>query len=185
MPSQAVDLSATYQHAEPVDDSYFAAREAFSRNTFSGQLNVRPTRLITARVAASTGRYSDDNTRNWALASLGYLVSARAAATVKLEYEWLDFERREPGYSSPSDYTLLRPVVEFRPQLTRWLAVELRGELPYVRDERAWGHGLTAGPRFTVTDALQAGFFYMNFEIPGGQTNWSGEGWKVDFSYRF
>jgi tetratricopeptide (TPR) repeat protein len=185
MPSKAVDLSASFVHAEPVDDSYFTAREGFTRKTLSGQVTVRPTRLITAAVAGSTSRYSDDNTRDWALGSLGYLVSARAAATLKVEYEWLDFQRREPGYSSPSDYTLLRPVVEFAPQLTHWLKLVVRGELPYVRDEREWGHGITAGPRFTVSDSLQAGFSYMNFEIPGGQTNWSGEGWKLDLSCRF
>jgi hypothetical protein len=65
------------------------------------------------------------------------------------------------------------------------LALEFHGELPYVLDEQQWRNGLTVGPRFHRGDWLSAGFSYLHYEIPGGQTTWSGNGFKFDLSVRF
>ena len=184
-PAKAVDFSLSYRHADPINDSYITASRAYTQNIVSGAINIRPTRTLAASLSASTAAYSDGNTRHTALASVAWHVPLPASPIVKLEYEWLDFTRHTSDYSSPHAYGRLRPVLALAPQITDWLTFEIHAELTYVFDEHAWGTGLTVGPRFKFGDDLKFGFSYMNYQIPGGQTTWSGEGFKVDLSSKF
>lgn len=184
-PMRALDFSISYRHADPVNDSYTTAREAFTQNSLSAALHVRPTRTVALDLTGSTADYSDGNTRRFALASLAWYLTLPASPVLRLEYEWLDFDERSADYSSPENYARVRPVIEFSPRLTRWLKLEFHGELSYVFDEREWGTGFTVGPRFQAGDSFDLGVAYMKYEIPGGQTTWSGDGFKVDLSWRF
>jgi Flp pilus assembly protein TadD len=184
-PASWVDAWASYRYAEAVNDSYITASEAFTQDILSAGLNLRPFKNVVASVTASTAEYSDGNTRRSALASIGWYVPVVTSPVLRLEYEWLDFDERTPDYSSPENYGRLRPVFELTPKITDWLALEVHGELDYVFDESEWGYGVTVGPRMYAGDWLNVGFMYMKYEIPGGQTTWSGEGFKVDLTYRF
>ncbi len=186
-PAACVDFWGSFRSADPINDSYRAAREGLSQDVVSAGVNFRPTRQVQASFEASHGEYSDGNTRRFGLASLAWWVPApaRLAPVLRVEYQYLDFADHTSAYSSPDNYTLIRPVLEIAPQLTTWLSLEFHGELPYIFDEEQWGAGLTAGPRFRAGDWLSAGFSYLRYEIPGGQTNWSGQGFKVDVSVRF
>ena len=184
-PSKAVDFSLSYRHADPVNDSYTTASRAFTQNVFAGAINLRPARMLALSLSGSTADYSDGNTRRSALASLAWHLSLPASPVVKLEYEWLDFSRHTSNYSSPQDYARLRPILEIAPRITDWLKFEIHGELSCVFDEHAWGTGLTAGPRINFGDGFDLGLSYMNYQIPGGQTTWSGEGFKVELSSKF
>jgi tetratricopeptide (TPR) repeat protein len=184
-PIPAFDTWVSYRLADPVNDSYITARDAFTQNILAAGLNLRPTRSISAGFTASTSNYSDGNTRRSALASLAWRVPLPTSPVVRLEYEWLDFEDRTSAYSSPQSYARVRPVLEFTPRITDWLKLEFHGELSYVFDEHEWGTGFTVGPRFTAGDRFDLGASYMKYEIPGGQTTWSGQGFKVDLSARF
>jgi hypothetical protein len=108
-----------------------------------------------------------------------------AKPVVKLEYEWLDFSRRTPDYSSPQDYARFRPVIELSPRINDWLTLEFHGELSYVFDEQEWGSGFTIGPRIKRGDSFEFNLSYMNYQIPGGQSTWSGKGFKFDLLSRF
>jgi hypothetical protein len=185
MPARAFDFWVSYRYGEPVTDSYITARDDITQNILIGGVNVRPNRSTSASLTASTADYSDGNTRRAALASLAWNLPVRAAPVLRLEYEWLDYEVHSNNYSSPQNYGRFRPVLELSPRLTAWLKLEFHGELSYVVDEHQWGTGFTIGPRFTAGDWLDLGFSYMNYEIPGGQTTWSGQGFKVDLSCRF
>jgi predicted Zn-dependent protease len=184
-PARQWDFWASYRWNDPVNDGYVTARDAFTQDILAGGVNVRFTRDVSASVTASTAEYSDDNTRRNVVASLAWQVSQRAAATLKLEWEWLDYERNAPSYPSPEDYSLIRPVLELNPQLTDWLRLQVRAELPYIADEESWGHGLTAGLRFMRGDSFELGVAYLDFDITGGQTIWSGSGWKLDVMARW
>ena len=184
-PASALDASISYRHADPVNDSYTTARESFTQNILAAGLTFRPARTLAASLTASTADYSDGNTRRGALASLAWSAPRPASPVVRLEYEWLDFAAHTAAYSSPQNYARLRPVIEFAPRLTDWLKLEFHGELSYVFDAHEWGTGFTVGTRFTAGDWFDLGLTYMNYAIPGGQTTWSGEGFKVDLSARF
>lgn len=184
-PATFADGWISYRSAEPVNDSFTTAELAFSQNILSAGLNLRPTKSVLFSVSASTAEYSDDNLRRFALVSLGWTAPLPGAPVVRLEYEWLDYERKTSAYSSPDNYARFRPVLEFTPRLTDWLKLELHGELSYVFEEEEWGTGVTAGVRVNKGDSIDLGIGYMKYEIPGGQTSWSGEGFKVDLSARF
>lgn len=142
-------------------------------------------RTLAVNLSASTADYSDGNTRRSALASVAWYVPLPASPIVKVEYEWLDFARHTSDYSSPQGCALFRPLLEIAPRINDWLSIEIHGELSYVSDEHAWGTGLTAGPRIKRGESFSLGFSYMNYQIPGGQTTWSEEGFKVDLSSKF
>jgi predicted Zn-dependent protease len=184
-PARFVDFSIGYRTGAPVNDGYVTARDAFTQSVLSASLNLRPTRALSASVTANTADYSDGNTRRYFLASLAYDLFPKAGLTAKLEYQWLDYRVHTSAYSSSQNYGIARPVLECNPQLTRWLKLQLHGELDYVENVQQWGTGFTAGVRVMRGDALELGFGYMNYRIPGGQTNWSGDGWKMDLSCRF
>lgn len=184
-PAKFADGWISFRSAEPVNDSFTTAELAFSQNILSAGLNLRPAKSVLFSVTASTAEYSDDNTRRSALVSLGWTAPLPASPVFRLEYEWLDYERSTSAYSSPDNYARFRPVIEIAPRLTDWLKLELHGELSYVFDEEEWGTGVTAGVRVNKGDTLDLGVGYMNYEIPGGQTTWSGRGFKVDLSARF
>ena len=184
-PAPPVDAWLSYRHADPVNDSDLTARAAFTQNILATGLTLRSARNFITSLRASTADYSDGNTRRSALASLAYYTAFPAAPVCRLEYEWLDFDEQKSGYSSPGNYALLRPVLEFTPRITDWLKIEFHGEFPYVFGESEWGHGIITGPRFTFGDGWNVGLLYLNYEIPGGQTTWSGSGFKAEFSGRF
>jgi tetratricopeptide (TPR) repeat protein len=185
LPHTAFDAWLSYRPHTPVNDSYLTARDSFTQDVWAAGVNFRPSRAVTLSAKASHADYSDGNTRRAALVSVAWLASARANATLKLEWEWLDYDLRSPGYSSPSDYHLLRPVLEVKPRITDWLALEMRGELTYVADEADWGTGFRAGPRLYFGDYGELGAAFLKYEIPSEVTTWSGEGWLIDFTYRF
>ena len=184
-PAVFADVWASYRSAEPVNDSYTTASQAFSQSILAAGLNLRPWKAVVLSATASEATYSDDNIRRSALASVSWHVPLPAAPVLRLEYEWLDYERRTSAYSSPDHYARLRPVIELAPRLTDWLKLELHGELSYVFDEEAWGTGYTVGVRLNRGDAFDLGISYLKYAIPGGQTTWSGSGFKVEFAGRF
>jgi tetratricopeptide (TPR) repeat protein len=184
-PASFADVWASYRSAEPVNDSYTTASLAFSQSIIAAGLNLRPFKSIALSATASQSRYSDDNTRQSALASASWYVPLWGSPVVRMEYEWLNYDRNTSAYSSPDNYARFRPVLEFSPRLTDWLKIELHGELSYVFDEEQWGTGFTAGVRVNKGDSFDLGLGYMEYEIPGGQTTWSGSGWKVDLTARF
>ena len=184
-PHKSVDVSVEYRHSDPINDSYTTAARAMRQNVVSGGINVRPLQNVVLGVSASSARYSDENTRRSVLASVAWHVPMPANPIVKLEYEWLDFSRRTPDYSSPQDYARFRPVIELSPRINDWLTLEFHGELSYVFDEQEWGSGFTIGPRFKRGDSLEINLSYMNYQIPGGQSTWSGDGFKFDLNSRF
>lgn len=184
-PSKAVDFSLSYRHADPINDSYLSASRAFTQNVFAGGINLRPARTVAVSLSASTADYSDRNTRRAALASVAWYLKLPASPVVKLEYEWLDYTRHTSDYSSPRDYARFRPVLEIAPRINDWLSLEIHGELSYVLDDQAWGTGLTAGPKIKLGNDFSLGLSYLNYQIPGGQTTWSGDGFKVEVSARF
>ena len=104
---------------------------------------------------------------------------------LRLETEWIDYAVQSSAYSSPRNYTRVRPAFDFSPRLTDWLTLDLHTELSYVCDPGGWGTGLTAGVRFNKGDALEFGGGYMKYDIPGGQSTWSGSGFKADLKWRF
>ena len=184
-PAVFADVWASYRSAEPVNDSYTTASQAFSQSILAAGLNLRPWKAVVLSATASEATYSDDNIRRSALASVSWHVPLPGAPVLRLEYEYLDYERRTSAYSSPDHYARLRPVLELAPRLTGWLKLELHGELSYVFDEEAWGTGYTAGVRLNRGDAFDLGISYLKYAIPGGQTTWSGSGFKVEFAGRF
>jgi len=184
-PVKFADVWVSYRSADPVNDSYFTASTAFSQSVVSAGLNLRPCKTVAFSATGSEARYSDANIRRAALLSGSWYVPLPASPVVRLEYEWLDYEHQTPLYSSPQDYGRLRPVIELSPKITDWLKIELHGELSYVFDEQQWGYGFTAGLRVNKGDAFELGACYMQYEIPGGQTIWSGNGFKVDCVARF
>jgi hypothetical protein len=184
-PFACLDFWGSFRSADPINDSYRAAREALAQDVYTAGVNFRPSRCVQASFQASDGEYSDGNSRHFALASLAWFLPLRFAPVLRLEYQFLDFAQHTPDYSSPDNYTLLRPVLELTPEITKWLSLEFHGELPYVFDEESWGSGITVGPRVRIGDSFTAGASYLHYEIPGGQTNWSGNGFKVDCSFRF
>jgi tetratricopeptide (TPR) repeat protein len=184
-PAESVDAWITYRYADPVNDSYVTASQAFTQDILGTGITLRPIRNFAVSVSATTAEYSDGNMRRSALASVAWYAPLPASPVVRLEYEWLDFDERTPAYSSPQNYGRFRPVLEIAPRLTDWLKLEFHGELSYVFDERDWGTGFTIGPRFNAGDTFDLGLSYMKYEIPGGQTTWSGEGFKADLSLRF
>ena len=184
-PIRWMDGWVSYRHADPVNDSYITARDSYTQNTVAGGVNVRFSPTLSASVTAGVSDYSDGNTRRSVLASLAWKPVLRTSPVVKLEYEWLDFDEQKSDYSSPRNYGRIRPVLELSPKITDWLKLELHGELDYVTDTRQWGTGLTVGPRITIGDRFEFGFSYLNYKIPGGQTIWSGQGFKVEAVGRF
>ncbi len=168
-----------------MNDSIVTVREAFTQDIFGSGINGRITPEFSAFLRGSIAQYSDGNDRRNLVTGLSYLVHKKTAAYVKLEYEWLDFTQQRSAYSSPANYDLIRPMLQWTPQITPWLSFEFRGELPYILDEQTWGHGITVGPKVHLFDRMDLGFSYLNYSIPGGQSTWSGKGFKVDFSYRF
>lgn len=184
-PAKFADGWVSYRSTEPVNDSFTTAELAFSQNILSAGLNLRPAKSVLFSVTASTAEYSDDNTRRSALVSLGWTVPLPASPVLRLEYEWLDYERSTSAYSSPDNYARFRPVLEFSPRLTDWLKLDLHGELSYVFDDEEWGTGVTAGFRVNKGDTIDLGVGYMEYAIPGGQSTWSGRGFKIDLSARF
>lgn len=184
-PVKFADGWVSYRSSEPVNDSYTTAQLAFTQSILAAGLNLRPIKQISISATASRGEYTDDNIRRSALASVSWYVPVPTSPILRLEYEWLDYERRTSAYSSPDNYTRFRPLLEWSPRLTDWMKIELLGELSYVFDEEQWGSGFTAGIRFNKQEDFNLGVSYMEYEIPGGQTTWSGSGFKVDLTGKF
>ncbi len=91
-----MDFSLSYRHAHPVNDSYISASRAFTQNVFAGGINLRPARTVAFSFSASSADYSDGNTRRSALASVAWYLKLPASPVLKLEYEWLDYDRHTP-----------------------------------------------------------------------------------------
>lgn len=184
-PARALDLWFSYRYSAPVNYSYITVADAFTQDIISGGFSLRPTRNTVASFTATNADFSDGNTRHFVLATLAHYLPLWASPVLKLEYEWLDYAFQTSQYSSPQNYSLLRPVLELSPQITKWLSIDFRGELPYVFDEQQWGTGLVVGPRITLGDWLNISVQYFNYQIPGGQSTWSGSGFKAQVSGRF
>ena len=184
-PNKKIDSWLMRQFSEPVNDSYTSARDALSQSVLSAGVNLHGSKQLLFNISGSRADYADGNVRKRMLAGLSWYSRWKGAPVMRLEAEWIDYAFETDRYSSPGSYTRLRPSIDWSPHLNNKLRLELHSELSYVCDVGKWGTGLTAGLRFNRGEALDAGGSYMKYEIPGGQSTWSGSGFKVDLNWRF
>ncbi|HEX8371740.1 MAG TPA: tetratricopeptide repeat protein [Chthoniobacterales bacterium] len=184
-PTPRVDLSAGFSSAKPVNDSIQAVLSGLTQNVTSGTATWRVWSKVVVSGRGSYAEYADGNQRRQGVVAAGWRTPWSWFQRAALEYETVAFSRQTGAYSSPEHDQILRPVVQLAPRITDWLTVELRGELPYLFNEEEWGTGVSAGLRAQFSNGLKLGGTWLKYEIPGGQTMWSGEGFKVEASYRF
>ena len=183
-PIHWLDLAASYKSAQPVNDGINAILLGYTQNVGSGSVTARLGRGISAFTRGSYARYSDENDRWNGVGGVQYYSPWPWLKRVALEYEILQFANRTGVYSSPEDDRFLRPVIDFAPALNDWASLDLHVEIPYVFNDEEWGHGIRAGVRFQWADC-SLGVAYLNYQIPGGQTIWSGEGFNIDLQCKF
>ena len=176
---------AQYRENDPVNDSIYTVVEGFTQDVIGGGAGVVLTPKLWTSLAASTADYSDGNERRGLKADMSYLLLADPMAYLKLEYEWIDYEFRDPRYSSPPGYDYVRPVIELEPRLNKTLSLHARIEVPYVVDEADWGVGIAAGPVWRWGEDRELRITYLRYDLPGDFAPYSGEGFKVAFVYRF
>ena len=176
---------AQYRENDPVNDSIYTVVEGFTQDVVGGGAGVVLTPKLWTSLAASTADYSDGNERRGLKADISYLLLADPLALLRLEYEWIDYEFRDPRYSSPPSYDYVRPIIELEPRLTKTLSLRARLEVPYVVDEADWGVGIDAGPVWKWGEDRELRIIYLRYDLPGDFAPYSGEGFKVTFVYRF
>jgi len=184
-PAAAWNASVSYRLDAPVNDSYITASDGYTQDVAAGSVDFRFTRSLSADLTGDIADYSDHNTRRDGLASLAYTVLPNAWLTARLEGVWLDFAHGTSNYPSPGNSTLFRPVLETAPQLTKWLSLDVRGELPYVVQDSGWGTDIVAGFHILDGDWFDLSFYYLRYIVPDFQTNYTGSGFKVEFASKF
>ncbi len=182
----AAILDVFYRHRDPVDDSFATVADAMTQNSAGVLLDVRLNRRWSVYASGTDSFYYDGNNRRDIKAGLAWLLIENFSAYARLEYELLDYSSPKTAYPTPHDFHILRPVLELSPRLCRCLAIDLRGELPYIIRHGRLGTGLSVGPRLSLfQNRLEASAVYLNYHVPGEATNWSGQGFKVELAYRF
>ena len=176
---------AQYRENDPVNDSIYTVAEGFTQDVAGGGGGVVLTPKLWTSLAASTADYSDGNERRGLKADVSYLLLADPLAYLRLEYEWIDYGRRDPRYSSPQSYDYVRPVIELEPRLNNTLSLHARVEVPYVVDEADWGIGIAAGPVWRWGEDRELRASYLRYDLPGDFAPYSGEGFRITFVYRF
>jgi tetratricopeptide (TPR) repeat protein len=170
---------------DPVNDSIFAAAYAFTQDVVGLEAGYQFTDRLGINAVVSGADYSDGNRRLYSNVEASYLLLRQARVRARFQYEIIDYEFISPFYSSPEFYQILRPLIEAEPQLTRWLWVRARFEVPYVVDDARWGTGVAIGPVIRLGDRFEFFASYLRYDIPGEFTRYSGEGFKVGMTYRF
>lgn len=180
-----IDLWAIQRVSEPVNDSYAAARDVLRQSVLSAGVNLHASKQVLFSATASRGEYSDGNIRKAFLGGAHWYAPVYGAPVARVDLEAIDYAFSSPAYSSPGSYTRVRPGVDWGPRVTDWLRLDLHGELSYVCGLGDWGTGFSAGLRCNMGEKLDFGGGYMKYEIPGGQSTWSGRGVRADFTWRF
>lgn len=184
-PSKHIGLWTMQRVSEPVNDSYAAARDVLRQSVLSAGVNLHASKEVLFSATGSRGDYSDGNVRKAFLGGVHWYAPVYGAPVARMELEAIEYAFSSPGYSSPRSYKRVRPGVDWGPRLTDWLRLDLHGELSYVCGIGDWGTGFSAGLRFNKGETLDFGGGFMKYEIPGGQSTWSGRGVKADLTWRF
>ena len=184
-PSKYIGLWTMQRVSEPVNDSYAAARDVLRQSVLSAGVNLHASKEVLFSATGSRGDYSDGNVRKAFLGGVHWYAPMYGAPVARMELEAIEYAFSSPGYSSPGSYKRVRPGVDWGPRLADWLRLDLHGELSYVCGIGDWGTGFSAGLRFNKGETLDFGGGFMKYEIPGGQSTWSGRGVKADLTWRF
>jgi len=181
----AADFSLGYATRKPVNDSIQAVLAGLTQDVFTGSFTWRVWSHLVISGRGSFAEYADENARTHGIVSAGWAMPWHWLQRAAVEYQILEFSRQTNVYSSPDNEKIIRPVLQLSPRLLDWLTLELRGELPYLIEEKQWGHGISAGLRAKFANGVGIGVTCLRYELPGGQANWSGDGFKVEVNAEF
>ncbi|HEY0010157.1 MAG TPA: tetratricopeptide repeat protein [Tepidisphaeraceae bacterium] len=170
---------------DPVSDSFVTVADGLTQDLVGAGAGYQLSNRWSAVVITSLAGYSDGNERRFLNADTSYLLWAKPQLYARAQYEIIDYEFNTQRYSSPDAYQIFRPTIEAEPQLTSWLSLRARLEVPYVVDDSRWGTGITIGPVVRVRDRLEFNAAYMRFDIPGDVSRYNGEGFRLQLIYRF
>jgi predicted Zn-dependent protease len=185
MPTQQFWMYGAFRLNDAVNDSIMTVSQGLKQNLVGVSSGYQFTPDLDLKVNASHAFYSDGNGRNFLHAESAYTICPTAQLRVGGAYEVLDYQRSTPDYPSPHWFQTYGPFVELEPKLTSWLSVHGRLEEAYIAETSQWGPLLTVGPTVHLADGLEFSAEYTYINYPGTSLNYSGNGFRVAFSYRF
>lgn len=184
-PTQSSYVYGFHRLNDPVNDSITTVARAFTQDVYGIGLGFQIAPRLSTSAIGTYSRYSDDNERRFANVELAYLLWKKPQLYARLQYELIDYTDNRSTYSSPGWYQTIRPMIDVEPKITDWLSFRIRLEVPYILSEAAWGTGVTAGPVIKIGDRFTLNAAYLQYDIPGDFTNYSGNGFKLECSYRY
>jgi hypothetical protein len=104
---------------------------------------------------------------------------------VGVVYESTQYTRFIPGYSVPSVYQTIGPVLHAEPSIWKWLSIRVDLYPLYIIDPPRFGAEITVGPSFHISDRLQGAIEYSYYDLPGSVVRYSGNGLQATLTFRF
>jgi hypothetical protein len=184
-PDDRFYLFGYYRFNDPVNDSIATTYYGFTQRSLGVGAGYQASEDLALSIKASRAWYSDGNDRDFAHAEFAYTVFNPAQLKLGLEYELLDYRERASLYSSSSWYQTAGPVLQAEPPIAKWMSLAARVEGTYVVQASKMGITVTIGPNFHLGDRLECGAAYLLSSVPGSYSSYSGQGVKVNLSYRF
>jgi tetratricopeptide (TPR) repeat protein len=183
-PKTDFNLYLSYTNGKPVVDSINTIQKNFSKDVYAGGFNIKLCGDWSAQGLAELADYADGNHRRFWYVQLSDRSCSSPEVYIRLRYEMLDFRDEDKLYFSPSEFQVIRPIVDTVYPLSEWLQIHMGIEVPYVVSERELGHGLDVGGILKVAENLELQASYLDRRFPAAES-WSGRGFRISGVYRF
>jgi tetratricopeptide (TPR) repeat protein len=185
-PTRDFWIYGSFRLDDPVNDSIATVAGPLSQDIAGLSGGYQMTRDLSAGMTATRAYYSDGNTRNFIHAEPAtYMLWRPIQLRIGPVYELIDYRTKKPNYPSESWYHTFGPMIEIEPYLCSWLSIKARYEATFTSADPNWGAMIAAGPSVHLGDSLEFTAEYLYDNIPGPFTNYSGNGFRAELSYRF
>ena len=104
---------------------------------------------------------------------------------LRVEYDYLNYNRTNASYWTPKDYQVIWPVLDTSIPLCHYLSIDCDARAPYVVQENRFGYQVEAGPAIDLWGHVIVKASYYRSNIPGDIGTWSGQGAQASLSFRF
>ena len=184
-PMTGVDIYTFINGNQPFVSSIASVTNRMKQHSVGSGLDIKLFGPFSFQNSFQIAKLSDNNLWVEEKPQLSMKVLNVPETYLRVEYDYLNYNRTNASYWTPKDYQVIWPVLDTSIPLCRYLSIDCDARAPYVVQENRFGYQVEAGPAIDLWGHVIVKASYYRSNIPGDIGTWSGQGAQASLSFRF
>jgi tetratricopeptide (TPR) repeat protein len=184
-PMTGVDIYTYINGNQPFISSIASVTNRMKQHSVGNGLDIKLFGPFSFQNSFEAAKLSDNNLWIEEKPQLSMKVLNVPETYLRVQYDYLNYNRTNASYWTPKDYQVIWPVLDTSIPLCHCVSIDCDARAPYVVQENRFGYQVEAGPAIDLWGRVRLKASYYRSNIPGDIGTWSGQGGQASLSMRF